>query len=86
MLNDLLAGAIMLNAWAIAVFFLRYWRRTHDALFACFAIAFLLLGIERLSLVILTGETHFRLYFIRLAAFIMIIFAIWLKNRATKSG
>jgi len=86
MLNDLLAGAIMLNAWAIAVFFFRYWRRTHDGLFACFAIAFLLLGIERLSLVILEGDTHFRLYFIRLAAFIMIIFAIWRKNRATKSG
>ncbi|HYG34460.1 MAG TPA: DUF5985 family protein, partial [Clostridia bacterium] len=45
-----LSGAIMLNAWAISLFFLRFWRNTGDRLFAFFASAFVLLGVERVSI------------------------------------
>jgi hypothetical protein len=38
MLMQLLAGAITMGLWAIALFFLRFWRRTQDQLFACFAL------------------------------------------------
>ena len=81
MLNAMLAGAIMVCAWAIALFFLRFWKRTHDRLFAFFAPAFLLLGIERVVIVSVEVETRPFIYLIRLLAFLLILFAIWDKNR-----
>jgi len=81
MIKAMLSGAIMLNAWAISVFFLRFWKKTHDRLFAWFALAFNLLGIERITIVAIPGESHFHVYLIRLVAFLLIIFAIWDKNR-----
>lgn len=80
-IKALFAGAILLNAWAIAVFFIRFWKKTHDRLFAWFAACFILLGIERISIMCFPQEIHFRVYLIRLAAFLMIIFAILDKNR-----
>lgn len=83
-LKAMLAGAIMLNVWAIALFFLRFWKKSHDRLFAWFAFAFLLLGVERVVLSIYPGEQFFKVYFIRLLAFIFIIYAIWDKNRSPR--
>ncbi len=82
MLSSMLAGAIMLNAWAISIFFLRFWKKTRDPLFKWFAVAFLLLGIERIAITTAV-EIHYRLYLLRLAAFLFIIFAIWKKNAKT---
>ena len=81
MIKSMLAGAIMLNAWAISVFFLRFWRKTNDRFFGWFAAAFILLGLERISMTITPSEAHFHVYLIRLAAFLIIIFAILDKNR-----
>ena len=81
-IKAMLAGAAMLNACAIAVFFLRFWRKTRDRLFAWFAVAFILLGIERISILFLGAETYFPVYFIRLAAFLLIICGILEKNRS----
>ena len=81
MFKAMLAGAIMVTACAIAVFFLRYWTKTRDRLFAFFALSFLLLGIERVSMVMVHAEKHTLVYLIRLAAFLLIIFAIVDKNR-----
>ena len=81
-IKAMLAGAIMLNAWAIAVFFLRFWRKTCDRLFAWFSVAFILLGIERIDMVCFPGEPYFPVYLIRLAAFLLIICAILDKNRS----
>jgi len=81
MIKAILAGANMLNAWAIALFFLRFWKKTGDRLFAWFAAAFILLGIERIAMLSLSGETRFHIYLIRLAAFLVIMFAILDKNR-----
>ena len=80
MIQAMLAGAIMLNAWAIAAFFWRFWRRTGDRLFWCFAAAFFLLGVEKLLLVFLRdGHSHY-VYLIRLCAFVLIAGAIVGKN------
>jgi hypothetical protein len=81
LVNSLLAGAIVFAAWLVALFFLTYWKKTRDRLFAFFAAAFFLLGIERLCLAFWAehGESYF--YLIRLAAFLMIIYAIIDKNR-----
>jgi hypothetical protein len=78
-LTSMLAGAIMLNAWAISVFFLRFWKKSRDPLFMWFAIAFLLLGLERI-VVMTSVEVKFQVYLIRLTAFLLIIFGIWNKN------
>ncbi|MGH7972643.1 MAG: DUF5985 family protein [Limisphaerales bacterium] len=81
MLKAMLAGAIMVSSCAIALFFLRYWKKTRDRLFGFFSVSFLLLGIERVSMVMVDGEGHTLVYLIRLAAFLLIIFAIVDKNR-----
>ncbi len=71
----------MLSAVAIAFFFLRFWRKTHDRLFGLFALAFLLLGIERVSILAVSSENRPGVYLLRLCAFLLIIFAIADKNR-----
>ncbi len=79
MIKAILAGAIMLNAWAIAVFFWRFWRKTGDKLFLCFAAAFILLGVERLGLSSWRGDGEY-VYLIRLCAFLLIAVGIIGKN------
>ena len=76
------SGAIMLGMIGIALFFLRFWRSTGDRLFAMFAAAFALLGLERMLLHFL-GTSEFRpgVYLVRLVAFVLIILAIVEKNR-----
>ena len=80
----MLAGASLVTAGAISLFFLRFWRKTGDRLFALFSLAFLLLGIERIRLIWATTEVATPFYFIRLVAFLVILFAILDKNRAQK--
>jgi hypothetical protein len=83
MLYDYLAGAITLGFVVSGLFFLRFWRRTGDGLFAAFAVAFWLLGLNQ-ALLVLTDvpvEERSWLYLLRLAAFAIIIVAIGLKNR-----
>ena len=81
-----LSGAISLGFFAIGLFFLSFWRRTHDRLFALFAIAFFLLTIERIILVLVSPEYEFRLYIylVRLVAFLTITAAIADRNREPK--
>jgi hypothetical protein len=78
-----LSGAVTL-AFAIAgLFFFRFWRRTGDALFAAFAVAFSLLGLQQALLVLanIAAEERSWLYLLRLAAFLLILLAIAHKNR-----
>ena len=85
-MKKMLAGAIMMSAWAIFVFFLRFWRRTRDRLFAFFAAAFLLLGVERVAMAASASEFHPFCYLIRLCAFLLIVIAILEKNRSGAKG
>jgi hypothetical protein len=64
------------------LFFLRFWRNTHDRLFLAFALAFWVLGVARVGLVLFRGitEFHIALYLLRLAAYLLIIYAILEKN------
>ncbi|HTU68939.1 MAG TPA: DUF5985 family protein [Candidatus Baltobacteraceae bacterium] len=80
---DFLSGAVMLVCLVIALFFLRFYRRTSDRLFAWFAISFLILGLERFAL-ILTSEPEANspfTYLGRLVAFGLIIIAVVERNR-----
>ena len=83
MFNQFLLGANVMGCLGIGIFFLRFWRKTHDRLFAHFAAAFWLLGLNWLLLsFIQQDEARTILYLIRLLAFVLILFAIWDKNRA----
>lgn len=82
MLNHFLSGAIAMGCALAGLFFLRFWRRTHDRLFAMFAVSFWALSLERLVLeVVSTSEFRPYVYGIRLLAFGLIILAIADKNR-----
>jgi hypothetical protein len=82
-MEELLMGAIAMASFVAALFFLRFWRDTDDRLFASFAAAFFLLGVTRIGLALsrthLEGHTYW--YWVRLAAFLLILLAIVDKNR-----
>jgi hypothetical protein len=77
-INGLLSAGFLVAA----LFFLRFWRRTRDGLFGAFAAAFVLLAIAQ-PIPMLTGvpdESQAPIYLLRLAAFLLIIWAILRKN------
>lgn len=86
-LYDFLSGAVALGFAVCALFFLRFWRRTREELFLAFALAFLLLGTGQtiLALANIPTEERGSVYLIRLAAFLLILVAIYRKNRGTAS-
>jgi hypothetical protein len=76
-------GLLVMGASIVGLFFLRFWRKTHDRLFMIFALAFWLMGFNWLALAF-TQEDEVRtiLYAVRLVAFVLILAAIIDKNRA----
>jgi hypothetical protein len=85
MLYDFLSGALVAGFLVAGLFFLRFWRRTHDGLFLSFALAFWLLGLGQMILALgnIPVEERSWVYLIRLAAFLLILLAIFRKNRAS---
>jgi hypothetical protein len=85
---QLISGSILMGYAVAGLFFLRFWRETRDRLFLIFAVAFWILGLQRLALVLTTDmvETQTGLYLIRLFAFLLILGAIVDKNRVRKRG
>ena len=78
-----LLGAISMACAVIALFFLRFWRRTGDRLFAIFAAAFAILGLNWVALGYFDqSEGRSWLYIVRLIAFGLIILGILDKNRS----
>lgn len=88
LLLGLVSGAILMGYGVCALFFLRFWRQTHDRLFAVFALAFGLLALQRLALVLTEPLEEWRtgLYFARLLAFLLILGGIVDKNRADSTA
>lgn len=83
MLSDFLSGAIVMGFIVAGLFFLRFWKRTGETLFIAFALAFWLLGLTQalLSFTDIPVEERSWLYLLRLAAFLLILASIWIKNR-----
>ena len=81
-MSTFVQGATMFGSFAIAVFFLRYWRQTGDRLFGVFALAFTLFGVNRIVLASLDTDSEARtwVYLLRALMFIAIIGAIIDKN------
>jgi hypothetical protein len=84
-LYDFLSGAISFGFYVCGLFFLRYWHRSRDELFLTFALAFALLGTGQAILTLgnLPTEERGALYLLRLGAFMLILLAIYRKNRLT---
>lgn len=83
MLIPFLSGAVVMGFGLAGLFFLRFWKRTNDELFLAFTMAFWLLGLGQALLTFsdVPVEERSPLYLIRLAAFMLILGAIWRKNR-----
>jgi len=82
MLHGFLLGVIATSSVTAGVFFLKFWRRTHDFLFLSFAIAFILEGMNRTSLLFVQkpNEGSPIIYIVRLCLFLLILGAILRKN------
>ncbi|WP_246166353.1 DUF5985 family protein [Sphingomonas sinipercae] len=82
-----LAGAAAFGFLMCGLLFLRFWRRTGDSLFVAFALAFALLGTGQTiqALANLPTEERGAIYLFRLLAFLLILFAIFRKNRASRA-
>lgn len=78
-----ITGAMAMASVTVSLFFLRFWRVTGDRLFAIFSLSFLLLGVTRLGLALSNEsiEAQTPWYWVRLAAFVLILIAIVDKNR-----
>ena len=83
MLYDFLGGAIVMGFAVAALMFLKFWRRTREGLFLAFAGSFLLLGVTQALLTLggFVDEQRSWLYLLRLAAFLLILLALFLQNR-----
>ncbi len=83
MLFSFLSGAVVMGFLVAGLLFLRFWRRTGEALFARFAAAFWLLGLAQalLALSVVPVEERSWLYLLRLAAFALIFASVWRANR-----
>ena len=75
------------GAWTAGLFFLRFWRESRDPLFAFFGAAFWLLSLSWVLLALTSPTEDARpfIYAIRLLAFVLIIAAMVIKNRAAAS-
>ena len=80
---DFISGLITMGFVVSGMFFLRYWSRTSDILFAAFAVAFWMLAANQALLVFVRVPLEERswLYLLRLGAFVLILIAVAAKNR-----
>ncbi|MCP8937150.1 DUF5985 family protein [Alsobacter sp. SYSU M60028] len=79
---DFISGLTTMGFATAGLFFLRFWTRTRDGLFAAFALSFWLLAANQALSSYLNGqrEEHTWIFLIRLAAYSLIILAVVGKN------
>jgi peptidoglycan/LPS O-acetylase OafA/YrhL len=84
MLKAMINGALVMACLACALFFLRFWKASRDRLFAFFGLAFTVMAFNWTALTLLDVDDERRhyVYIIRLISFLIILYAIWDKNRA----
>ena len=86
-MNQLLAGAIAMGSFVIALFFLRFWRTTRDRFFLYFALSFLIEGMHRIyASNEALGDDSPHHYLVRLVSYLLILWAIYEKNFPRDKG
>jgi len=83
-MSQFVEGAIVMGHAVVALFFLRFWKKTGDRLLAAFSLAFGLMAVLRVlpSLVPIRSEHTHYMYLLRLLAYVLILAAIVDKNRS----
>jgi hypothetical protein len=83
---QMMIGAIAMGFLVASIFFLRFWRTTGDRLFLFFAVSFFVLGVNRVALGLFNRgpSDGGHLYWVRFAAFVLILIAILDKNRSER--
>jgi uncharacterized protein DUF5985 len=86
-MNAALLGAIAMASLVAALFFLRFWRDTKDRLFLFFSISFLVEGLNRFALAMVSdpNEDQPFFYVVRFLSFLLIVAAILDKNLSKKT-
>ena len=81
----LMLGAIAMGCFVAGLMFLRFWRDGRDRFFLLFALSFFVEAFSRVLLALSPrpNEGSPWLYGIRLAAYLLILWAIYEKNRRT---
>jgi len=76
------AGLLTAGFLVAALFFLKFWQRSKDRLFASFAFAFLLMAANSAAPVLMNipDVDQPMVFLLRLAAFLLIIIAVLRKN------
>lgn len=76
-------GAIAMGCFVAGLLFLRFWRDGRDRFFLLFALSFFVEAVSRVLLAVSDrpNEGSPWLYGIRLAAYLLILWAIYEKNR-----
>lgn len=84
MIEGFLLGIIVITSLSAGVFFLRFWRDTHDSLFLAFALAFLIEGFNRIAQLFSTQSDEGSVWvcLVRSFAFLIIVVGILHKNRS----
>ena len=82
-MEQLLAGAVAAGSAVIGLFFFRFWHQTRDRFFLYFAGSFWLEAANRIAIGLVphADEQEPLFYLVRLAAYGLIMAAIWQKNR-----
>jgi hypothetical protein len=88
LLDGFIFGLIATTSLVAALFFLRFWHRTRDLLFAAFALAFLFQGGTAIAMVYIHDANpdsfHSWMYVTQLCTYLLILAAILRKNRGAK--
>ena len=86
--KPLISGAIVMGYAVASLLFYRFGIKTQDRLFHTFALAFGLLGVQRLLVALdaRPAEDQVPFYLLRLMAYLLILWAIYDKNRARVAG
>ena len=80
-MNNFILGMNTMGFIVAGLFFLRFWQKSRDILFAAFSAAFILFAFDQLSLALQVGASIGGVSFLfRLAGFALLIIAVFRKN------
>jgi hypothetical protein len=82
-MEAMVTGAMACASFVVGLFFLKFWKSSRDRFFLYFALSFWIQGLNRIHLGISgsSQEDSAGIYIIRLIAYVLILIAIWEKNR-----
>lgn len=86
MIEGFLLGVIATASITAGIFFLKFWRKTHDSFFLAFAASFIVEGLNRSAVLFVNkpNEGSPWTYLVRLLSLVLILVAILRKNYGEK--